>query len=95
MRETHKLQLENEQKREITHKQDITKDPFRRTSQRPIFEELTNLEMVMEEKSEKGIAYLSERRPRFQDTVLLGFLRTETLARQNDDLGLRQALGLR
>jgi hypothetical protein len=53
--------------------------------------------MITEEKSEKGMAYLLERRgrARFNGFVVLGFLRTEKLARHINLLSLGEGLELR
>lgn len=54
------------------------------------------MEIIMENKKEKGMSYLLEWRPKFHDLVVLGFLWTEKLARQIDflSLGVGEALGL-
>lgn len=54
------------------------------------------IEIIMEEKNEKGMSYPLEWRPKFHDLVVLGFLWTEKLARQIDflSLGVGEALGL-
>lgn len=54
------------------------------------------IEIIMEEKNEKGMSYPWEWRPKFHDLVVLGFLWTEKLARQIDflSLGVGEALGL-